>query len=1073
MPDEWRLSKVITVYKNSSCAYGVVYGEEVDIRIGNQILQQKESSRYLGSLMHRSGRIDEDVTVSSLAGQRKPEVQWTPDERKVANLDQRLKSLIIYVLPDDQINSGINCLNTKSTWDDLILYHERPFDVKESRVMDLKLRYNTFKFKEGETLTQTFTRYKALMNELVNDGIKLSKLEINTGFINELPNKWLAFCQSLRNINHVKESKLASLDFQDSPDDEEDTRSSQEYMNDLKEEYQARALLAKSKRFFKKAKYNKFKAKLALLSSTALAPTSSSVKALMALADEERVSVGKESVNNGEWVNICIKKVHTLLEMEDNDDRKSFLDYLCIDLNYVEEQQNNLLSKYRNLVQELNTCKEQLLVLKQAKLDLFTMQHVNTKILKENKNLRNELKELTSIIETWLNSSNKVNQCISEQIPTQKKKILGIDQLTKNTSSSGPKDLVFVKSSADNSNVSITSGNGPRLSEAEDFILPKHDAADKSLVCSTFLPPLEKLAGAEPLSRPKTIKSILKSKSTFKAEALKGVIINEPSSAPVKGNISTSVSKTNSALAGKLKNVKLEDDPPLAIVMKELNELKLQISKNKSSYSKNKNSQQVNQHYTGQGESSLRFRPSRLAIHFPSSIHCGCNDHQSDDCVYYPICELCGSYDHDTHGHNKIISLRRGIKPRNPQHVTKNCETCCSNVHTIIDYNDIEWFRKRKARQAKKAKTFKTSNTKSSSALRSKTPTKSGFLSETSHHDPICTVYLKGTSSLGLGILNVQVLTKICAWSAKKQQSVAMSSAKAEIAIGRLRELVYFSYIENWTQGIPVWTSFLSIKEICKIRVELEYHFEECYKAVTDRFDWMNPKGHEYPFDPSKPLPLIEDQGRQVVPANYFINNDLGYLKGGSSSRKYTNSTTKTKAAKYHTIEGIEDMVPSLWSAWYDYGYMVGLSFHEKSAALPSSKKVTPRLILRELRLLLFLAQKKLSNLERDVIYDLNVALRMFTRHVVILKLMHSDELYKFSDETLTSVRRVLHDIASSLRMDYLPKRRWSKLDRKRSRIMIKAIDQQLFERRLMRNLEKFVGGRDYGNDLRLLERAI
>ncbi|GKA06059.1 retrovirus-related pol polyprotein from transposon TNT 1-94, partial [Tanacetum coccineum] len=41
-------------------------------------------------------------------------------------------------------------------------------------------------------------------------------------------------------------------DFQDSPDDEEDTRSSQEYLNDLEEEYQARALLAKSKRFFKK-----------------------------------------------------------------------------------------------------------------------------------------------------------------------------------------------------------------------------------------------------------------------------------------------------------------------------------------------------------------------------------------------------------------------------------------------------------------------------------------------------------------------------------------------------------------------------------------------------------------------------------------------------------------------------------------------------------------------------------------------------------------------------------------------------------------------------------------------------
>ncbi|GKB25063.1 hypothetical protein Tco_0864464 [Tanacetum coccineum] len=86
---------------------------------------------------------------------------------------------------------------------------------------------------------------------------------------------------------------------------------------------------------------------------------------------------------------------------------------------------------------------------------------------------------------------------------------------------------------------------------------------------------------------------------------------------------------------------------------------------------------------------------------------------------------------------------------------------------------------------------------------------------------------------------------------------------------------------------------------------------------------------------------------------------------------------------------------------------------------------------------------------------------------------MRSDELYKFCDGTLTSVRWVLHDIANNLRMDYLPKRRWSNLDRKRSRIMIKAIDQQLFERRLMRNLEKFVGGREYRNDFRLLERTI
>ncbi|GJU99747.1 hypothetical protein Tco_1329018 [Tanacetum coccineum] len=327
--------------------------------------------------------------IPMATSQRKPEGQWTADERKAANLDQQLKSLIVSVLPDDQMNSVINCLTAKSTWDDLILYYEGPFDVKESKVMDLKLYYNTFKFKEGESLTQTFIRYKALMNELVNDCIKLSKLEINIGFINGLPKKWLSFCQSLRNTNHVKDSELAShFGLQHSPDDiKDDTRSSHRVSKCTIERTRNQAELFAANLKAPSSSLDKNKGLFAETYDWDEEEVSSDdnevteVKALMALTDEERVSVGKESANNVEWVKISIKK----------------------------KIKNNLLSKHRNLVQELNTCKEQLLVLKQAKLDLLTMHHVNTEILKENQNLRLELKELTSITETWLNSSNKVN----------------------------------------------------------------------------------------------------------------------------------------------------------------------------------------------------------------------------------------------------------------------------------------------------------------------------------------------------------------------------------------------------------------------------------------------------------------------------------------------------------------------------------------------------------------------------------------------------------------------------------------------------------------------------------------
>ncbi|GKA32844.1 reverse transcriptase domain-containing protein [Tanacetum coccineum] len=86
------------------------------------------------------------------------------------------------------------------------------------------------------------------------------------------------------------------------------------------------------------------------------------VKVLMALADDKNVAVDKESARNSEWVKISMRKVHALLEIEDNDERKTFDDYLCIDLDYVEEQRNNLLLKHKDLVQELNTCKEKLTV---------------------------------------------------------------------------------------------------------------------------------------------------------------------------------------------------------------------------------------------------------------------------------------------------------------------------------------------------------------------------------------------------------------------------------------------------------------------------------------------------------------------------------------------------------------------------------------------------------------------------------------------------------------------------------------------------------------------------------------
>ncbi|GJX74445.1 hypothetical protein Tco_0313040 [Tanacetum coccineum] len=119
--------------------------------------------------------------------------------------------------------------------------------------------------------------------------------------------------------------------------------------------------------------------------------------------------------------------------------------------------------------------------------------------------------------------------------------------------------------------------------------------------------------------------------------------------------------------------------------------------------------------------------------------------------------------------------------------------------------------------------------------------------------------------------------------------------------------------ISDLTKADLVRPVYNLLKGTCKGYVELEYNMEECYKALNYQLDWNNPKGDRYLFDLSKPLPLVESRNRLIVPAEYFFNNDLAYLQGGSTDRTYTTSLTKTKAAKYD-LKGIEDMVPTLWS---------------------------------------------------------------------------------------------------------------------------------------------------------------
>nr|GFB75736.1 hypothetical protein [Tanacetum cinerariifolium] len=196
---------------------------------------------------------------------------------------------------------------------------------------------------------------------------------------------------------------------------------------------------------------------------------------------------------------------------------------------------------------------------------------------------------------------------------------------------------------------------------------------------------------------------------------------------------------------------------------------------------------------------------------------------------------------------------------------------------------------------------------------------------------------------------------------------------------------------------------------------------------------------------------------------------------------------------------------------WHNYKHLDWISVRRDDDKIYKFKEGDfKRLRLQDIEdMLLLLVQGKLSNLTVEEHFAFNVSLRMFTRSIKRLsltkpdtyrpdlkrresyttysnprgfiyqnkdkknRLMQIDELYKFSDGTLNDVRNALDDRLKGIRMQYLPTTIWRKGDKDRAAAMIQAIDKMLKTRRILRSLEKFVGGRLYEGDFCMLQRTI
>ncbi|GJW96446.1 hypothetical protein Tco_0178254 [Tanacetum coccineum] len=539
----------------------------------------------------------------------KPQKQWSHVDKRLANQDKRLKSIIISCLSNDVMKFVIKCKTDNAMWNDLILAHEGPSDTRDTKIAALRFKFNAFKALEGEKVNGTFTRLICWLNGLENNEFTIPPVEVNATFVNSLPRKWLSKNQTQRANNSIKNDSLATLfgkynyeeglidQIYDDSDVEEDLRSNSKFNSDLHAEYHEKVLLANQKR---------------IMSSDDEEVTK--VKVFMAIAEDE-LSVGKVDARSGQWVEITMKNVQRLLSMTDDDERKHLLDYTHVDLHYVEDQRKNLLNKFNLLNQELSLHKVNL----------------------ENESLKDEIFDLKKVIEKWTCSKVTFDQLLYEQVignivqalggrGKRKEKISSKNVIftTADESSSMPVPEITFDSESESDltlnmvDLSLNTTVLKKVKQTSDKVSPTYDIKKKTEIKAPYV--LESCFDKKADSSTKQLLLTLMEESSSSKSTKQKTWFGPCKHYGLRNHLSNDCyTKPKCFTCGSIDHM-TKEPPEQAAIKKTLIKLKAQSSLNPSSK-----------------KAPMILKP------FVNYKYCGFNDHYSDSCEYYPGCEICGS----------------------------------------------------------------------------------------------------------------------------------------------------------------------------------------------------------------------------------------------------------------------------------------------------------------------------------------------------------------------------------------------------------------------------------------------
>ena len=149
--------------------------------------------------------------TGSRRGREKIEEHWSEEERRLVDLDTKLKNMILSSVPESLIPTLVLFPSAKTMWEELLIQFEGGDDTIVTRKVALNKKYESFFALPNEDLTGTYTRFTNLVNQLKGLGVEKDKEILLEKFCDILPTKWSNMILVLRQAKTLHSHTLASL----------------------------------------------------------------------------------------------------------------------------------------------------------------------------------------------------------------------------------------------------------------------------------------------------------------------------------------------------------------------------------------------------------------------------------------------------------------------------------------------------------------------------------------------------------------------------------------------------------------------------------------------------------------------------------------------------------------------------------------------------------------------------------------------------------------------------------------------------------------------------------------------